>query len=139
MTRAKISSAKWTTVLITILSWIAISNHCALAAIAAPSSSSAAADEQCPMHSPHTPAKQNDGGEMPCCKILRVVAPSPAKTFAQKIVNLDYVDLVFTPLVVLASPKFFFTAVALDTGPPGTTSFVELIGSVRAHAPPPLA
>ena len=24
----------------------------------------------------------------------------------------------------------------LDTGPPGKTSFVELIGSLRAHAPP---
>ncbi len=140
MTGRKTSAAKWAAVLITISSWIAVSNHCALAAIAA-SASSPAADEQCPMHSPHKPAKQNDAGVMLCCKTLRALAASPAKTFVRGIVDLKNVDLVFAKFLIFAPPKLSFSCETLDTGPPGTSSFAESVlqRSILAHAPPSLA
>jgi hypothetical protein len=121
----------------TICSWIAISNHCAFAAIA---TRAAAPQNECPFHShPHKPAKQKDSDAQPCCKILRAVPTSPLNNLTRAIVDLVHVDLAFAKLVVFAPPKIFPGRETLDTGPPGTTSFVELIGSLRAHAPPLLA
>jgi hypothetical protein len=64
---------------------------------------------------------------------------APAKTLAPTIVDLLNVDVGFAEIATLASPKISFAPATFDTGPPGTTSFVELIGSMRAHAPPSLA
>ena len=131
------ASVRCVAVAIAICSWIAISNHCALA-LAVPQEKIAQSD--CPYHShPAKPAKQKDSTDQPCCKILRALAPSLIKNPARAIVDLVHVDLSFAKLVVVAAPKISFGSLALDTGPPGTTSFVELIGSMRAHAPPSLA
>jgi hypothetical protein len=120
------------TVLVTISAWLAISNHCALGA--ALPEVKAAADE-CPFHAKKSaPAKQKESSGLPCCKILRAIVASPTKNFAKTTVDLP--PLVFTKLIVLAPPKISFHSPTLDTGPPGKTSFVELIGSLRAHAPP---
>jgi len=126
---AKRTSARCGIALVTILSWFAISNHCVLAVAIAQNGPT---KSECPFHShPSKPEKQKDSGAQPCCKILRAVVPTLAKTVTRAIV-----DLVFASFVVLAPPKIFFSFVTLDTGPPGTTSFAELIGSIRAHAPP---
>ena len=124
-------------VAIAICSWIAISNHCTLALAL---SQGKIAQSDCPYHShPAKPAKQKDSTDQPCCKILRALAPSLLKNPARAIVDLVDVDLAFAELVVVAPPKISFNSLALDTGPPGTISFVELIGSMRAHAPPMFA
>ena len=116
------------------VAWLAISNHCVLAVAIA---QKAPEKSECPFHShPSKPEKQKDSGAQPCCKILRAVVPTLAKTATRAIVDLVPVNLVFASFVVLAPPKIFFSFVTLDTGPPGTTSFAELIGSIRAHAPP---
>ena len=121
------------TVLVTISAWLAISNHCALGAFT-PEAKKPAADE-CPFHAKKSePAKQKESSGLPCCKILRATVASPAKSLAEAIVDLP--PLVFAKLIVLAPPKISFHSPTLDTGPPGKTSFVELIGSMRAHAPP---
>ena len=131
------ATARCLIVIMTIFSWIAISNHCALA-LAVPQKKIAQSD--CPYHShPAKPAKQKDPTDQPCCKILRALAPNLVKNPARAIVDLVPVDLSFAKLVVVAPPKISFSSLALDTGPPGTTSFVELIGSMRAHAPPSVA
>jgi hypothetical protein len=123
------------TVVIAVLSWIALSNHCALAAIAPKADTS---QSECPFHSkPITP--KAPAGAIQCCKILRGITTSPAKTPGCAIVDLPHVDLAFAVLIVCAPAKISFPGVFLDTGPPGTTSFVELIGSLRAHAPPLVA
>jgi len=123
------------TVLVTISAWLAISNHCALGA--ALPEVKAAADE-CPFHAKQpAPAKQKESSSLPCCKILRATAASPAKSFVRAIIDLP--PLVFAKLIVLAPPKISFRSETLDTGPPGKTSFVELIRSMRAHAPPAIA
>jgi hypothetical protein len=129
------ASVRCIAVAIAICSWIAISNHCALAIAV---SQEEIAQSDCPYHShPAKPSKQKDPIDQPCCKILRALTPSLVKSPARAIVDLVDVDLSFAKLAVVAPPpKISFHSVALDTGPPGTTSFVELIGSMRAHAPP---
>jgi hypothetical protein len=122
-------------VALTICSWIAISNHCAFRAIATKTD---AAQSGCPFHSkPANPQPQPAGTE--CCKILRAVSTTPAKILAPAIVDLIPVDLPLVKFAAFAPRKISFTPLTLDTGPPGRTSFVELIGSMCAHAPPSLA
>ena len=123
------------TVFITISAWLAISNHCALGAIA-PEAKKSPADE-CPFHAKKpAPAKQKESSGLPCCKILRAI---PAKNFARPIVDLPHVDLVFAKLIVPAPPRISFHTPTLDTGPPGKTSVTELIVSSPWRAPPSFA
>ncbi len=123
------------TVLVTMSAWLAISNHCALGAAAAPEIKST--PNECPFHSKRsTPARPKQSSDSPCCKILRAIVASSAKDFARPMVDLAGVDFSFAKLLIFAPPKISFDSFALDTGPPGTTSFPELIGSMLAHAPP---
>jgi hypothetical protein len=126
------AAARCLIVALTICSWIAISNHCALRAI---TTTTGATQNVCPFHSKPTKPQPQPGGTE-CCKILRAVSTTPAKILAPAIVDLVCVDLAFDTLAVFPPPKISFTPATLDTGPPGRTSFVELIGSMRAHAPP---
>jgi len=129
------ASARGVIVALTICSWIAISNHCAFRAIATKTDR---AESGCPFHSkPAKPQPPPAGTE--CCKILRAVSTTPAKILAPAIVDLIHVDLPLVKFAAFAPPKISFTRLSLDTGPPGRTSFVELIGSMRAHAPPSFA
>jgi hypothetical protein len=114
---------------VTIFSWLAISNHCAIRAL---TTKTETAQSGCPFHS--KPAKQSQPTE--CCKILRAISSAPAKNLSPAAVDLPDVDLAFAELVAFAPPKIFFSSATLDTGPPGKTSFVELNRSLRAHAPP---
>jgi hypothetical protein len=126
------ATARGVIVALAICSWIAISNHCAIRAITTTTDTT---QSGCPFHSkPAKPQPQPAGTE--CCKILRAVSTTPAKILAPAIVDLVHVDLALASPVVFAPPKISFLHATLDTGPPGTTSFVELIGSMRAHAPP---
>jgi len=119
-------------VALTICSWIAISNHCSLRALATKTDTT---ENGCPFHS--KPAKhQPQPAGTECCKILRAVSTTPAKILAPAIIDLVQVDLAFDTLAAFPPPKISFTPATLDTGPPGRTSFVELIGSMHAHAPP---
>jgi hypothetical protein len=117
---------------LTIFSWIAISNHCALRAIATKTDTT---QSGCPFHSKPIKSQPQPAGTE-CCKILRAVSTTPAKILARAIVDLVHVDLALDTLAILAPPKISFLHATLDTGPPGTTSFVKLIESMRAHAPP---
>jgi hypothetical protein len=129
------ATARCLIVAITICSWIAISNHCALRAIEAKAQT---AQGSCPFHSKPAPVQPKQTGTE-CCKILRAVSATPTKNLAPAIVDLVAVDFAFDRLAILPPPKISFTPATLDTGPPGTTSFVESIGSVRANAPPFIA
>jgi hypothetical protein len=116
---------------ISICAWFAISNHCAIQALASKTEQTASG---CPFHS--KPAKPQPPQPTECCKILHAVASAPAKNLAPAIVDLANVDLGFAEFVVIPPPKIFFAPGTLDTGPPGKTSFAELNRSMRAHAPP---
>ena len=119
---------------ITICSWIAVSNHCAFAAIAMEINK---AETECPFHS--KPAKQKEqSSQVQCCKILRAVIFSKTKDWARD--DAKFCDANF-PVQACALVGYSTRAVApllLDTGPPGPVSFAELIlqQSLPAHAPP---
>lgn len=118
-------------VAIAICSWIAISNHCAFGALAPKTETTHSA---CPFHS--KPAKHKESSaNLPCCKILRAVVAKMAKSWARDDASFSDVDL-SVALPVVLTDSHDAPPLLLDTGPPGKTSFVELIGSMRAHAPP---
>ena len=122
------------TVVIVICSWLVISNHCAVGAIAAPVHETQSA---CPFHSkPAKPQPPLPGTQ--CCKTLRAVVPVVTKSWARDDAKFSDVHLRFEEFALTAlscSPK---TALVLETGPPGALTFAELIlqGSLLAHAPP---
>lgn len=125
------TTARCLTVALAIFSWIAISNHCVFSALA---TAPAVAQSECPFHS--KPAKQKESSaNVQCCKILRATVVTAAKSWVRDYTNFSNVDLATKEVVVMATAHNA-TPLLLDTGPPGKTSFVELIGSVRAHAPP---
>jgi len=120
-------------VAIAICSWTAISNHCAVAAIATKTDSTQSA---CPFHS--KPAKQKQQtSQVQCCKILRAVALAKTKSWARDDANFSAVDLCLHERALIAR-SLSTLPLLLDTGPPGARSFAELIlqRSLFAHAPP---
>jgi hypothetical protein len=127
----------FSTTIVTLCAWLAISNHCALGLAMGEQKP---VKNECPFHSkPAAPAKQKQPQGSPCCKILRATIAAKTKKIAPAIVDLAPADLLFTELIVFAPPKISFGFETSDTGPPGKTSFVELIGSMQAHAPPAIA
>jgi hypothetical protein len=121
-------------VAIAICSWIAVSNHCAFAAVATEINTS---QTECPFHS--KPAKQEkQSSQVQCCKILRAVVFAKTKDWARN--DAKFCDANF-PVQAGAFVAYSLRVVApllLDTGPPKAFSFAELIlqRSLLAHAPP---
>ncbi len=131
------TSMRYAGVAIAIFSWIAISNHCAFAAIAAKTD---LAQTACPFHS--KPEKQKEqSSQVQCCKILRAVAPTIAKSWTRSDSVFSDIDFRFEYHRLLAHFRDTLAPLLLDTGPPGAHSFAELIlqQSLLAHAPPFLA
>ena len=124
-------------VAIAICSWIAISNHCAFAAVA---SGMHKAQTECPFHSkPAKPKKQSS--QVQCCKVLRAIVLAKTKNWARddgRFGNANFI--IQTDALILHSSRVE-APLLLDTGPPGARSFAELIlqRSLLAHAPPFLA
>jgi hypothetical protein len=124
-------------VALTLCSWIAISNHCAVAAVATKSEPS---QSECPFHS--KPAKQKEQStQVQCCKILRAVVSTAGKSWTRDHTSFSDVDPYFEKLVLIVTSRNALLPLLLDPGPPGARSFAELIlqRSILAHAPPFLA
>jgi hypothetical protein len=121
---------------VTISAWFAASNHCAFAALT-PNS----VQTRCPFHSkPAKQEKQSTGVQ--CCKILRAVASVSTKSWARddaKFLNAD--DYWSESARTIAESQTTLAPLSIDTGPPESHSFAELIlqRSLFAHAPPSLA
>jgi hypothetical protein len=128
------ASMRWAIVAIAICSWIAVSNHCAFAAVAREIYK---AQTDCPFHSKPTKQKEHSS-HVECCKVLRAVAFAKPKDWARD--DAKFCDANF-PFQACAFGAYSSRAVApllLDTGPPGAFSFAELIlqRNLLAHAPP---
>ena len=124
-------------VAIVICSWFAISNHCAFAAMATKGDSPQAA---CPFHS--KPEKQKkQSSQVQCCKVLRAVVPTIAKSWAPSERDVSDIHFPFEDCRLLAHFRDALAPLLLDTGPPDAHSFAELIlqRSLLAHAPPTVA
>jgi hypothetical protein len=123
---------------IATLSWVAISNHCAFAALATRTN---AASVECPFHS--KPAKpEEQSSQVQCCKILRAVAFVPAKSWARDDAKFSATDNYWgEPALTIAYSQTMLAPLFLDTGPPEVRLFAELVlqRSLPAHAPPFLA
>jgi hypothetical protein len=118
---------------IAICSWIAVSNHCAFAAVASENK----AQTECPFHS--KPAKQKEQSpQVQCCKILRAVVFAKTKDWARNDGKFRDANFPAQAGVFPAYPPRAVEPLLLDTGPPGALSFAELIlqSSLLAHAPP---
>jgi hypothetical protein len=123
-------------VMVAICSWIAISNHCAFAALAR---KPASAQNECPFHS--KPAKQKEqSSQVQCCKVLRAVVLAKTKSWTRDHANFSAVALYFEEWARVGNSRAALAPLFLDTGPPGAHSFAELIlqRSLFAHAPPSL-
>ena len=129
------------TVALVAVSWLAVSNHCALglAAIETHSSDavSAQAHDCCASEVPGQPKPAKDPAT-PCCKTLQALSVSPAKSFEtecydflRRSARLQHADH-RSPRVAPVAYRF------LNTGPPGGKSFAESVlqRSLLAHAPP---
>ncbi|MFZ0918107.1 MAG: hypothetical protein WAN04_14540 [Candidatus Udaeobacter sp.] len=124
-------------VAIAICSWIAISNHCAFAAMEMKNDST---QSTCPFHS--KPEKQKEqSSQVECCKVLRAVIPIVAKSWAPSERDFSNIHFPFEECRSIAHFRDALAPLLLDTGPPGAHSFAELIlqRSLFAHAPPTVA
>jgi hypothetical protein len=125
---------RFAVVAIAICSWIAVSNHCAFAAVA---SESDKAQTECPFHS--KPAKQKEqSAQVQCCKVLRAVVFAKTKDWARDDAKFCVASFPTQEGAFAAYSPRVVAPLLLDTGPPGAFSFAELIlqQSVLAHAPP---
>jgi len=128
------ASVRCVAVAIAICSWIAVSNHCAFAAVA---SEIDKAQTECPFHS--KPAKQKEqSSQVQCCKILRAVVIAKTKDWARNDAKFCDANFPVQKSAFVVCPSRAVLPLLLDTGPPGAFSFAELIlqQSLLAHAPP---
>ena len=127
-------SMRWAIVAIAICSWIAVSNHCAFAAVA---SEIDKGQTECPFHS--KPAKQKEqSSQVQCCKVLRAVVFAKTKDWARDDAKFCDANFPVQARTFVVYPSRAVAPLLLDTGPPGAFSFAELIlqRSLLAHAPP---
>ncbi|MEP6821835.1 MAG: hypothetical protein ABI946_05735 [Chthoniobacterales bacterium] len=122
-------------ILVTLLAWFAISNHCALATLGPhqPAEHHACHGEDAP-----SPAKKSND-DSPCCKTLRATLVAAAKVMPTP----SFVVPPSFPADIAPVPTD--TPLLLDTfddtGPPRQPSFAELVlqHCVLTHAPPRVA
>jgi hypothetical protein len=126
------SGARAAIVAVVICSWLAISNHCAFAALATKTD---AASDGCPFHS--KPKEKPSAGTQ-CCKILRAVTPVVTKSWARDDAKLSRADFCAEESIGTEHLRTALAPSFLDRGPPDARSFAELIlqRSLLAHAPP---
>jgi hypothetical protein len=128
------ASVRCVGVTIAICSWIALSNHCAFAAVATELNTT---QTECPFHS--KPAKQKEqSSQVQCCKILRAVVFAKTKDWARNDATSSDANFPVETAAFVAYSSRTVAPLLLDTGPPGAFSFAELIlqSSLLAHAPP---
>jgi hypothetical protein len=128
------ASARCVIVALALCSWISISNHCALGAIA---TKSEPAQNECPFHSKPAESQQPAAG-IQCCKILRAVVPVVTKSWARDDAKFSSIDPRVDEFALVARSHTTPAPLFLDTGPPKARTFAEVIlqRSLLAHAPP---
>jgi hypothetical protein len=128
------ASMRWVIVTLAICSWIAVSNHCAFAAVAPVVGKP---ETECPFHS--KPAKQKEQpSQVQCCKVLRAVIFAKAKAWARDDAQFSAANFPMETDALVVCLLRAGIPLLLDTGPPHAFSFAELIlqQSLLAHAPP---
>jgi hypothetical protein len=123
-------------ILFSVVAWLSLSNHCAVAAVA--SANTQSPEMHC--HGPQpSPAKKDGGKEMPCCKVLRATIAKDHSIVQDPVMlaqPIQYPAIVEILLFSSLHPSGISNE--FDTGPPFALSFAELIfqRSLFSHAPP---
>jgi len=127
-------------VLLAVLAWLAVSNHCALAALDG-STAMIAAPSCHGTQDGRAPTKQKQEGDVECCKVLRATLPGLAKNLAPPIASAFVIPAYFITLFSASEQRPPLRPLESDTGPPASISFAETVlqRSLLAHAPPALA
>jgi hypothetical protein len=123
-------------VLLAALAWLAVSNHCVLAAVDG-STAMTAAPSCHGTQDGRAPTKQKKAGDVECCKVLRATLPTLAKNLMPPNASALAIPAYFTALFSLTElPPL--RPLELDTGPPASISFAEVVlqRSLLVHAPP---
>ncbi|HEY5753374.1 MAG TPA: hypothetical protein VIT21_09510 [Chthoniobacterales bacterium] len=129
--------------LLTVVAWLAVSNHCALAATvfslrpeAAPICNSCH-DEDGSQSQPSSKPDATQSGEIACCKVLKATASDLKTISVAQQLPVGSIDYAIVAEFDFPIPAILF-ATAMPTGPPQVRSFAELVlnRSLPAHAPP---
>jgi hypothetical protein len=125
-------------VLLTLVAWFSISNHCALGGLIAGTTQSSMAPMHCHGGQP-LPSKKSGDQEMPCCKMLCATITGEAKIV--QVASKDYLPIqswIVAEIIFADEPQLHRAPQELDTGPPFAGSFAESVlqRSILAHAPP---
>lgn len=122
------------------LAWLAVSNHCAIAALEGAAKMPMASCHGAPAEN-HAPAKHDHESGVECCKVLR----STLLTLSSDLAAYDALSFALHDYVVgilpISDDAQTLRVIEWDTGPPGLGSFAESVlqRSILAHAPPSLA
>ena len=140
-----IRSQHFTRVLVgvlTLLGWVVLSNHCALAGMLSDMRQAVhkAGESACCQKKSSAPEDKLPCQQMPhgCCKTLNVVTPDGAKLPDKAQADIVKVPLDLPSTVFLSFPPVI--SAAPETGPPpDSPTFAELVlqRSLHSHAPPP--
>ena len=138
MRRANAKAIRIPVVLMTIVAWFSISNHCAVGEMVAAKTQPQMAQMHCHGGQP-LPSKKSGDEEMPCCKVLRATLASQGKIL--QVANKDFLAIrswIVAQIIFSDEPQSHHAANDLDTGPPFAGSFAESVlqRSILAHAPP---
>ncbi len=128
------------TIAIGALAWLAVTNHCTIAAMeSAARMPMATCHDTAPAE--QAPQKHDQPGRVECCKVLRATLLTLSSNLTAydtlAFAPHDYV----VPLVSAFGEPRLTDVIEWDTGPPGADSFAESVlqRSILAHAPPVLA
>ena len=129
----------WVTVTLVVLSWLALSNHCALglAMVANHGTEEVSTHDCCAGTTPSQPEPIRKSAA-PCCKTLQIVPVAPTEAPPWNAIRLPgaSIDLLSTLVEPPAFPASSY--LFLDTGPPKVRTFAETVlqRSLLSHAPP---
>ena len=125
-------------IVVTLLAWFSISNHCTLGSLESAKTATVRAschgDDRAPTKSP------TKGEAPPCCKTLRATLAKSDQPVIQNYFT-GSLQAWLSVTLVLTERLHWRQSFELDTGPPFRESFVESVlqRSILAHAPPTLA
>lgn len=125
-------------VMLTMVAWFGISNHCVIGALETHAGKLVA---HCHDHQ-SSPVQPGDGDEeSPCCKTLRATVATPVKAPEVQTDTSVFASEFVSQIHTYDDRQLERVSYFADTGPPGSSTFAELVlqRSILSHAPPALA
>ena len=123
-------------VLMTMVAWFSISNHCASGALEG--RRSVAVHVSCHGSAPAPTKTPTQDDQLPCCKVLRATLVTMAESFVGHDASMFGLRPYSVAPIAFSEPFLANVSFELDTGPPLARSFAESVlqRSILAHGPP---